>query len=107
VNGWQIVPPDWFAQATVKHQEIGEPGRGYGYQWWTYDDGSVAAQGIFGQGIYIDPARRLVIATNSNWTRASLGPEKDGREAFYAQVREILDAEALMTDSVTSLPRGR
>ena len=82
VGGRQIVPADWFAQATVKHQEIGEPGRGYGYQWWTYDDGAVAAQGIFGQGIYIDPARRLVIATNSNWTRASLGPEPDQREAF-------------------------
>ena len=101
------MPTDWFAQATVKQQEIGEPGRGYGYQWWTYDDGSVAAQGIFGQGIYIDPARRLVIATNSNWTRASLGPEPDQREAFYAQVRGILDAEALMTDSVPSSPRGR
>ena len=107
VAGRQIVPTDWFAQATVKQQEIGEPGRGYGYQWWTYDDGSVAAQGIFGQGIYIDPARRLVIATNSNWTRASLGPEPDQREAFYAQVRGILDAEALMTDSVPSSPRGR
>ena len=107
VGGRQIVPTDWFAQATVKQQEIGEPGRGYGYQWWTYDDGSVAAQGIFGQGIYIDPARRLVIATNSNWTRASLGPEPDQREAFYAQVRGILDAEALMTDSVPSSPRGR
>ncbi len=94
VGGRQIVPADWFAQATVKHQEIGEPGRGYGYQWWTYDDGAVAAQGIYGQGIYIDPARRLVIATNSNWTRASLGPEKDRREAFYAQVRALLDAEA-------------
>jgi len=96
VGGRQIVPADWFAQATVKHQEIGEPGRGYGYQWWTYDDGAVAAQGIFGQGIYIDPARKLVIATNSNWTRASLGPEKDRREAFYAQVRALLDAEAAM-----------
>ena len=107
VGGRQIVPTDWFAQATVKQQEIGKAGRGYGYQWWTYDDGSVAAQGIFGQGIYIDPARRLVIATNSNWTRASLGPEPDQREAFYAQVRGILDAEALKTDSVPSSPRGR
>ena len=96
VGGRQIVPADWFAQATVKHQEIGEPGRGYGYQWWTYDDGAVAAQGIFGQGIYIDPARKLVIATNSNWTRASLVPEKDRREAFYQQVRALLDAEAAM-----------
>lgn len=98
VGGRQIVPADWFAQATVKHQEIGEPGRGYGYQWWTYDDGSVAAQGIYGQGIYIDPARRLVIATNSNWTRASLGPEPDRREQFYQQVRALIDAEQAATD---------
>ena len=92
-GGQQVVPPDWFAQATRKQKDIGDPGRGYGFQWWTYDDGSVAAQGIFGQGIYIDPQRRLVIASNSNWTRASLGPESKAREAFYAQVRALIDAE--------------
>ena len=91
-GGEQIVPPDWFAQAVRKQKDIGAPGRGYGFQWWTYDDGSVAAQGIFGQGIYIDPQRRLVIASNSNWTRASLGPEGAAREAFYAQVRALIDA---------------
>ena len=42
VGGQQIVPPDWFAQATRKQKDIGDPGRGYGFQWWTYDDGSVA-----------------------------------------------------------------
>ncbi len=93
VGGRQIVPPDWFAQATRKQKDIGDPGRGYGFQWWTYDDGSVAAQGIFGQGIYIDPQRRLVIASNSNWTRASLGPESKARAALYAQVRALIDAE--------------
>ena len=92
-GGQQVVPPDWFAQATRKQKDIGDPGRGYGFQWWTYDDNSVAAQGIFGQGIYIDPQRRLVIASNSNWTRASLGPESKAREAFYAQVRALIDAE--------------
>ena len=92
-SGQQVVPPDWFAQATRKQKDIGDPGRGYGFQWWTYDDGSVAAQGIFGQGIYIDPQRRLVIASNSNWTRASLGPESKAREAFDAQVRALIDAE--------------
>jgi CubicO group peptidase (beta-lactamase class C family) len=95
VAGQQIVPPDWFAQATIKQKEIGKPGRGYGFQWWTYDDGAVAAQGIFGQGIFIDPARRLVIASNSNWTRATLGPEPAQREAFYAQIRQLLDAEVI------------
>ncbi len=91
-GGRQIVPADWFAAATQKQKDIGEPGRGYGFQWWTYDDGSVAAQGIFGQGIFIDPQRRLVIASHSNWSRASLGPEPAARQVFYARVRALLDA---------------
>ena len=91
-GGKQIVPPDWFAQATVKQKDIGDPGKGYGYQWWTYDDGSVAAQGIFGQGIFIDPKRKLVIASNANWTRATKGPEPEAREAFYKQVQALIDA---------------
>lgn len=92
-GGRQVVPEGWFAQATVKQKDIGEPGHGYGYQWWTNDDGSFAAQGIFGQGIFIDPARKLVIASNSNWTRATLGPEGAAREAFYRQVQALIDAE--------------
>lgn len=94
VGDKQIVPADWFAQATTKQKDIGEPGRGYGFQWWTYDDGSVAAQGIFGQGIFIDPRRKLVIASNANWTRATKGPEPEAREAFYKQVQALIDAEA-------------
>jgi hypothetical protein len=93
-NGVQVVPVDWFSQATRKQKDIGEAGRGYGFQWWTYDDGAVAAQGIFGQGIFIDSSRRLVIASNSNWSRATLGPEPKAREAFYAQVRALVDVEA-------------
>lgn len=92
-GGQQIVPEDWFAAAIHKQKDIGEPGKGYGYQWWTYDDGSVAAQGIFGQGIFIDPKRRLVIASNADWTRATKGPEGDAREAFYRKVQALLDAE--------------
>lgn len=93
VGDKQIVPADWFAQATVKQKDIGDPGKGYGFQWWTYDDGAVAAQGIFGQGIFIDPKRRLVIASNANWTRATKGPEPEAREAFYKQVQALIDAE--------------
>ena len=88
----QVVPPDWFSQATTKQRDIGEAGKGYGFQWWTYDDGSVAAQGIFGQGIFIDPKRRLVIASNADWSRATEGPEGEAREAFYKQVQALIDA---------------
>ena len=91
-NGQQIVPADWFGMATVKQKDIGDPGNGYGFQWWTYDDGSFAAQGIFGQGIFIDPKRNLVIASNANWTRADAGPEGAAREAFYKQVQALIDA---------------
>ena len=91
-QGKQIVPADWFSQAIVKQMPIPFAGRGYGFQWWTYDDGSVAARGIFGQGIFIDPKRKLVIASNANWSRATLGPEPAAREAFYRQVQAIIDA---------------
>jgi CubicO group peptidase (beta-lactamase class C family) len=99
VGGRAIVPANWFDEAIQKQKDIGSPGRGYGFQWWTYDSGAVAAQGIFGQGIFIDPARRLVIATHSNWTRANLGPEPAAREAFYAQVQALLDAESAARSS--------
>jgi CubicO group peptidase (beta-lactamase class C family) len=92
----QVVPEGWFAMATTKQVDIGEPGHGYGFQWWTNDDGTVAAQGIFGQGIFIDPARKLVIASNSNWTRANEGGEGDKREAFYKAVQGVIDGEAYM-----------
>ena len=92
VGGRQIVPATWFAEAIRKQQDIGEPGRGYGFQWWTYDDGAVSAQGIFGQGIFIDPARKLVIASHGNWPRASLGPQPEARERFYQQVRALVDS---------------
>jgi CubicO group peptidase (beta-lactamase class C family) len=94
VAGKSIVPDDWLAPATSKQADIGAPGKGYGYQWWTYDDGSFAAQGIFGQGIFIDPKRDLVIASNSNWPKAT-DPDTVGaaREAFYKSVQIAVDAE--------------
>ncbi|MCB2052532.1 MAG: serine hydrolase, partial [Novosphingobium sp.] len=81
-----------IAEATTKQAPIGVEGRGYGFQWWTNDEGSYAAQGIFGQGIFIDPARNLVIASNSNWPTATdyegVGAE---REAFYKAVQAAVD----------------
>ncbi len=94
-DGKAVFPDDWIAKATVTHADIGFPGRGYGYQWWTYADGSYAAQGIFGQGIFIDPKRKLVIASNSNWPKAT-DPDTVGeqRQAFYQAVQAAVDAEA-------------
>jgi CubicO group peptidase (beta-lactamase class C family) len=89
-----VVPEDWFSMATVKQVETGEAGHGYGFQWWTTDDGTVAAQGIFGQGIFIDPGRKLVIASNANWPRAAAANGGgEAREAFYKAVQGVIDGE--------------
>ena len=95
INGERLVPDDWLERATTKRIGYGQPGLGYGYQWWTYDTGAFAADGIFGQGIYIDPSRNLVIATNSNW-RTALGDidrEHAKREELYQIVAAAIDAE--------------
>jgi len=94
VNGKNILPDDWILQATTKRVDIGQPGRGYGYQWWTYDDGSFAARGIFGQGIFIDPQRKLVIAGNANWAEGASHPvPSQARDAFYRAVQKAIDDE--------------
>lgn len=95
VNGQSIVPDGWWQEATTKQTDIGMSGRGYGYQWWTYDDGSYTARGIFGQGIFIDPQRKLVIVTNANWAGGARDPEATAaRENFYREVQQAIDAEA-------------
>jgi len=91
-QGHAMVPTGWFAEATAKHEDIGQPGHGYGLQWWTFADGSFAAEGIFGQTIFIDPRRHLVIAMNADWARADAGPEDAAREAFEHRVQALLDA---------------
>ncbi len=94
-GGNSIVPHGWLADATTERVGIGQPGRGYGYQWWTYADGSFAARGIFGQGIFIDPKRRLVIASNANWAAGATDPVAiQAREAFYRVVQKAVDDEA-------------
>jgi CubicO group peptidase (beta-lactamase class C family) len=95
VNGRSIVPDGWIAEATTERTGIGQPGRGYGYQWWTYADGTFAARGIFGQGLFIDPKRKLVIASNANWAGGATDPvASEAREAFYRAVQQALDAES-------------
>lgn len=88
----RIVPDDWFAQAVVKQAATGEPNEGYGFQWWTQDDGVYGAYGIFGQAIRVDPERRLVIVLLSSWPRAVGRSQRAAREAFFRQVEATVDA---------------
>jgi len=64
------------------------------------NDGSYTARGIFGQGIFIDPKRKLIIASNRNWPQASDrqgGDQDEKRLVFYKQVQLAIDNEAKAT----------
>jgi CubicO group peptidase (beta-lactamase class C family) len=96
-EGKSVLPDGWIAEATTKHADTDQAEDGYGYQWWTVNDSSYAAKGIFGQGIFIDPKRKLVIASNSNWPQATDrqgGDQGKKRFAFYKQVQLAIDNEA-------------
>jgi len=116
VKGQSIVPDGWLTEATTARTGIDQADRGYGYQWWTYADGTFTARGIFGQGIFIDPKRRLVIVSNANWAGGARDPVATAsREAFYQAVQKAVDAEIAAVPGAgsaairtrESLPSGR
>ncbi len=59
------------AAAFVATKYPGYDGGNYGSQWWHRATGQVAAIGIHGQGIYIDPAAEMVIARFASFPVAS------------------------------------
>ncbi len=90
-GGKGVVPPGWFADALApKAAGFPRPGYGYGYQWWVYPEGQYGAQGIFGQSILVDPARRIVIAMSSAWPKAT--DQKLGQERAAFQQRLVVAA---------------
>lgn len=96
IDGQSVLPEGWVEEATRQQVITDETRYGYGYQWWTLNDGAFSARGIFGQGIFIDPNRNLIIASNSNWPQASDaqgGNHGRKRLAFYRQVQQAIDRE--------------
>jgi CubicO group peptidase (beta-lactamase class C family) len=81
-GGKGVVPAGWFAESTRSHADIGLPGRGYGYQWWTYQQDRFGAQGIFGQTIRVDPKSKTVIAVSAAADKASDRDYGIARTAF-------------------------
>lgn len=67
-QGRQIVPAAWISAATAPSAPT-KPGRvGYGYQWWIpvgAAAGEFMARGIYGQYIYFDRPRGVLIVTTA------------------------------------------
>ena len=67
-NGQQIVPADWIAAATAASAPTKPGDRQYGFQWWSPSDardGEFFGHGIYGQYIYIDRPKGVVIVSTA------------------------------------------
>ena len=74
-EGQQIVPADWVAASVTPEAAHLQPGEnpasswtfGYGYQWWIPEDpqGDFLAIGVWGQYIYVDPSREIIVVKTS------------------------------------------
>lgn len=75
-QGRQLLPAAWVDEATRPDRPQVAPGKlyqgyslGYQYQWWTFPgpDHAFTGQGVNGQFLYVNPAKRLVIVMTSVW----------------------------------------
>ena len=74
-NGKQILPREWVKDSMDISAKYSRPGSnydaynaiGYGYQWWVPegDQGEFMAIGVYGQWIYVNPSRQVIIVKAS------------------------------------------
>ena len=84
-DGGGLLVDGWTSDASAIHQRFAQAGRGYGYFWWIEPTG-YRASGIFGQSIWIDPKRKLVIAAVGAWPKAWDDRLADQRTAFFQRI---------------------
>jgi CubicO group peptidase (beta-lactamase class C family) len=86
LDGSRALPEHWLRDSLTPSPAYA----GYGYYWWLPGDGVFEAEGVFGQVVWVDPARQLVIAMHSAWSE----PWSDAHEAHMRVFFEALAAAA-------------
>lgn len=84
-QGTRILPEGWVAESTAPSAPTAPGEIGYGYQWWVpvgSEPGQFLARGIYGQYLYIDQERDVVIATNG----ADRGFRGEGVDAANTEI---------------------
>lgn len=92
-QGQQIVPADWVAASTVASAPTAVGAIGYGFQWWIpagAPKGVFMARGIYGQYIYIDQQRGVVIATNAADRQFRAQGVSEQNEGIFAAIANSL-----------------
>lgn len=74
-NGVQVLEKEWVQDSMDIQEEYAKPGAnhdaynaiGYGYQWWIPEgsQGEFMAIGVYGQWIYVNPAKQVIIVKTS------------------------------------------
>ena len=92
--GNRIVSADWIEESTAPSAPTDDGAIGYGYQWWVpvgAEPGQFMARGVYGQYIYIDRPRGVVIAVNGA-DRAFREPGvADQNVTMFRRIAESLD----------------
>ena len=85
-DGSRVLPEGWMKASTAPSKGFA----GYGYLWWLSENGAFAASGIFGQGIHINAAEKLVIAVHSARKVASEDADWALEDALFAALTKAL-----------------
>ncbi|HEY5644516.1 MAG TPA: serine hydrolase, partial [Pseudomonadales bacterium] len=85
-DGTAVLADGWMGDSVAPSKGFD----GYGYFWWLYPGAVYEATGIFGQGIYIDPARNVVIALHSAREHASREEDWALQNALYGALAEAV-----------------
>lgn len=74
-RGEQVLPKEWVKDSMDTSEAYAKPGAnydaynaiGYGYQWWVPegDEGEFMAIGVYGQWIYVNPTKSVIIVKTS------------------------------------------
>ena len=89
VDGERVLPEGWMTEAASRRIVDGEEVE-YGYMLWPLHERSYAAIGIFGQFVFVDPDRDLVVAM---WSAQPKPLDRHGVDeyAFLAALSQWFD----------------
>jgi CubicO group peptidase (beta-lactamase class C family) len=92
--GTRIVSEDWITQSTTPNAPTAAGDIGYGYQWWIpvgASQGQFMGRGIYGQYIYIDRPKGVVIAVNGADRAFRDDGVADSNVAMFRAIAEALE----------------
>lgn len=85
VDGTQVLPQSWLQESITPSMGSAQ----YGYLWWLEEEGVFRASGIYGQGIYINPANNLVVVALSAWRTAQGAEYAAHRDGVFRAIDDM------------------